>query len=261
LTEWSNRKSLNNSKFGELGKGVQAFRCDNFSAEDVKFDHFSNNILFRFRHSESRDYLINTMFLVKILQSQAKSDGCWFFNEKLSDYQQYLRCYLEASRREGFVRKFRISNQSNWFQIKTSNLSTERPIHLLEPRAQLLDHTHMSDHTPSKNQFDWDVVANINNIKNRKNKIRAYWDFGTRFLLLIYFWFSNPRKSFPIITKINVGTLCLEASMLLIKTVTNKIRINVKIQSPVTKITKIKKVTTKIKWLLQNNFKQKVPKI
>jgi len=174
FSEWSNKKSLSNSKNWPLSAGVDVFRQDNFSAEDVTFTHFQGCIEFRIRHPEPLDYLLETMFLVKILQTQSSNDGCWFFNEKLSDYQIYLRYYLDACRKAGFVRKHKISNRQNWFTIKTQNLASERPIHIIEPRAQLLDHTQQTNHAPSDNQEDWDNVVTINNTKNRKNKLKIY---------------------------------------------------------------------------------------
>lgn len=177
ISEWSNKACLSNTSRGELGTNVQVFRTFNFAATDVTFTYFEGKIHFRFEHQPAADYLLDTMFLLKILQSQSRNDGCWFFKEKLSAYQEYLWGFLEAARIEGLVRRHKISNSANWMVIKTASIETERPIHIVEPKSQLLDHTQLENHAPTKCTNKWLDLISLNKTRTRKNCIRSYWNF------------------------------------------------------------------------------------
>lgn len=170
LGEWSDLASRASHKKGSIGtKGCQLFRCDNFAVEDVIFSDFSGNVEFRFSHSEPIVYLEATEFLLKILQSQSSGNGCWFFGEKLSKYQVYVKDYLERARRLELVRKYRISNRKNWLQVHTDNPKSERPIRLIEPHAQLLSLTQVAYQVPSKCKAHWLRVVELAKTQVKKS--------------------------------------------------------------------------------------------
>jgi len=114
------------------------------------------------------------MFLLKILQSQHKNANCWFFQEKLSEQQEFLRVFLEKARQNRMVRKFLISNRKNWVTVQTSDVASEKPLYIVEPRSQLLDHCLTTQNEPSYMRRDWAQMLSVNASKHRKNHIRLY---------------------------------------------------------------------------------------
>ena len=194
LSAWSSISSLGgiHSRW-ELGSKVQAFRAFNFSVVDVKFAHFSGEIEFRFEHPPAADYLLDTMFLLKILQTQASNDGCWFFNEKLSAYQERLHGFLNGARKLGMVRKFQIGNRSSWVTVKTEDFKSERPIYIQEPKAQILDHTQLVNNEPSRSTKDWAKLIKINKSKNKRNSILNY-NYATKTFYFVNKSFGSKPK-------------------------------------------------------------------
>lgn len=141
---------------------------------DVKFTRFSGEIEFRFTDPVAAEYLLETMFLLKVLQTQASNDECWFFSEKLSHYQEYIQGFLNGARKMGFVRKFKIGNRANWMTVKTEDIKSERPIYIQEPKAQILDHTQLKNHAPTKQKANWQKLITLNKQKTKKNCLRTY---------------------------------------------------------------------------------------
>ena len=163
MGEWADLASMANNKRSSIGsKRTQIFQSHNFAITGAVFNDYAGRIEFTFHHSEPQVFLVETLFLLKILQSQSKEKGCWYFDEKLSGYQDYLATFLNAARREGMVRKFKISNRKNWFVIKSEDQATERLIHIVEPLAQLLSHVRTNNNIPSRNRADWKHVVEIN---------------------------------------------------------------------------------------------------
>jgi len=184
LGEWADLAGRATNKRGAIGsKGNQIFKSDNFAVHDVVFSPRTGNIEFRFSFSEPIVYLEKTEFLLKILQSQAfkNGSGCWFFGEKLSRYQVYLKDYLERARRLGLVRKYKISNRKNWLQVAADNPKTERTLHLIEPVSQLLSHTQTAFQVPSKNPHDWLKVTQMANVKPQKKSHKVYGELWISF--------------------------------------------------------------------------------
>jgi len=92
----------------------------------------------------------------------------------MSEYQEFLKVYVERARQSGMVRRYLISNRRNWLVVKTSDKESERLVYLLEPRSQLLDHTMTIAATPSKIKADWMKVNEINRIQPKKNYHKIY---------------------------------------------------------------------------------------
>ena len=163
---------------------------------DIKFTQFSGEIEFRFIHPSAAEYLLDTMFLLKILQTQTSNDGCWFISEKLSIYQQYIHGFLNGARKAGLVRNFKIGNRANWMTVKTEDIKTERPIYIQEPKAQILDHTQLVNHEPSRQKDHWLGLIPLNKIKTKRNCLRSY-NYKTKS-------FTFVSKNFGHISKVNV---------------------------------------------------------
>ena len=154
----------------EIG-GCKIFRRNNCGIEGVHYDEHKGNIFFTFSDVEFGEFLSDIQFLFRVLQSQNKNSGCWFLNEGLGRQQVQLKCYLEACRKIGKVRSYRVSKSQNYFVLVSDNRNKERPIHVVEPYCQLYQHTQLSDGSPSKSAKVWKDVKDLNGKRFKKTQV------------------------------------------------------------------------------------------
>ena len=115
--------------------------------------------------------------LFTILQIQNSHKDCWFLTEKLSQDQIYLDRYLEAARKSNVIRRFKISNRQNFFVVRCEDEKEERITHLVEPQAQLYDHTEMPNRNPTTNEACWRTVHENSKVRSRKYCLTTYGVF------------------------------------------------------------------------------------
>ena len=173
MSEWASRISLCGNEMS-LQSGAKLFKNEDFAIIHHEFKRFQGNIEFRFAGPKPTQFFVEASFLFGITQSIAKSNNCWFLNERLGRQHKYLKCWLETARREDLVSRYRVTNDKVFMVVKRAKSRDEKITHISEPHAQVYLHTKREDGFLSTDSEDWVRCCTANETKMKKGCYKTF---------------------------------------------------------------------------------------